>query len=423
MLSPSGHTVSWNTGAELLTGYLAEEITGQHFSCFYLAEDVERGNPERALLLAAESGQFEQITFANPAAARMLGCEVAELIDQPLRELAHLSHADVTGPDPPESSVCGAEMFQGAPSEVAERVREDVFYRRDGTSFPVEFVCTPIQEQGELVGAVVTFKDISERKAVERMKQEFVSTVSHELRTPLTSMRGALGLIASGLLVSQPEKAHRMLEIAVSNTDRLVRLINDILDLERIESGKIAMDKKNCDAADLMLQAAETMQPMAQKAGVTLSLVPVGGLPQGVPLQADPDRILQTLTNLLSNAIKFSPPGSTVWLTGEMREGGGANTDCDVARTDNNRLIHSCAGCPCVLIAVRDQGRGIPADKLDSIFERFLQVDASDARDKGGTGLGLAICRTIVQQHGGRIWAESVLGEGSTFYVSLPVSE
>jgi CheY-like chemotaxis protein len=222
------------------------------------------------------------------------------------------------------------------------------------------------------------------------MKDEFVSVVSHELRTPLTSIRGALGLLASGLLTTQPEQGKRMLEIAVNNTDRLVRLINDILDIERIESGKVIMAKETCDAANLMIQAADAIRVIAEKAEVTLSVSPVSAR-----LWADPDRIIQTLTNLLGNAIKFSTAGSTVWLTAHLGEQ--------------------------MLFQVKDQGRGIPADKLETIFERFGQIDASDSRKKGGTGLGLAICRSIVQQHEGRIWAESTLGEGSTFFFTLPV--
>jgi signal transduction histidine kinase len=188
-----------------------------------------------------------------------------------------------------------------------------------------------------------------------------------------------------------PQKGRRMLDIAVSNTDRLVRLINDILDIERMESGKITMEMKDCAAADLLTQAMDMMREMAGEAGVTLS-------PTTHPAQlyADHDRILQTLTNLLGNAIKFSQPGGTVWLTAK-RQG------------DEMRF------------QVEDQGRGIPADKLDSIFERFQQVDASDSREKGGTGLGLAICRSIVQQHDGKIWAESMVGKGSTFSFTLPV--
>jgi CheY-like chemotaxis protein len=233
--------------------------------------------------------------------------------------------------------------------------------------------------------------DITERRAVDQMKDEFVSVVSHELRTPLTSIRGSLGLLASGRLGTLQEKGQRMLEIAVANTDRLVRLINDILDIERMQSGKIALQKQECNAADLMTQAAEAMRALAEKAEVTLSVTP-----QSERLWADPDRILQILTNLLSNAIKFSSRGSTVWLTAEHQDG--------------HLLVH-----------VKDQGRGIPADKRESIFERFQQVDASDAREKGGTGLGLAICRSIIHQHGGRIWVESTLGEGSTFSFILPV--
>lgn len=247
-------------------------------------------------------------------------------------------------------------------------------------------------QQQQFIGHYCFRKDITERRTVERMKDEFVSVVSHELRTPLTSIHGALGLLASGLLGTLSENGQRMLGIAVQNTDRLARLINDILDLERLESGKVTLAKQTCDAADLMVKAAEVMQTMAENAGIALSVSP-----QSVQLWADPDRMIQLLTNLLSNAIKFSPQGTTVWLTVE------------------------CLGNE-MLFQVKDQGQGIPADKLESIFERFQQVDVSCSRKKGGTGLGLAICRSIVQQHGGQIWAENtLLGKGSTFYFTLPI--
>ena len=234
-------------------------------------------------------------------------------------------------------------------------------------------------------------RDITERLTVDRMKDEFVSVVSHELRTPLTSIRGSLGLIAGGVMGPLPEKAQYMVEIAVNNTDRLIRLINDILDIERMESGKITMERTVWDTGEVMAQAAELMDDLARKAGVTLSVSS-----ESVQVWADPDRIVQTLANLLSNAIKFSPRFGTVWLAARRRE-------------DQ------------VLFQVKDQGRGVPADQVESIFERFEQVDASDSREKGGTGLGLAICRSIVQQHGGQIWAESTVGEGSTFFFTLPV--
>jgi PAS domain S-box-containing protein len=247
--------------------------------------------------------------------------------------------------------------------------------------------------KGEVTGVIGVAMDITERQAIERMKDEFVSIVSHELRTPLTSMRGALGLLESGMLGSLPEKGRRMLEIAVNNTDRLARLINDILDIERMQSGKVTMRRQLCDAAVLLTQAVEEMQGMADKAGITLTVAS-----QPLPLWADPDRIMQTLTNLLSNAIKFSTAGSTVWVS-TARQGEEA------------------------VFTVRDQGRGIPTDKLETVFERFQQVDSSDSRRKGGTGLGLAICRNIVRQHGGQIWAESRPGEGSTFSFTLPLSK
>jgi signal transduction histidine kinase len=264
-----------------------------------------------------------------------------------------------------------------------------------------------------LDGLLLVLNNITERQAIARMKDEFVSVVSHELRTPITSIRGSLGLLGTGRLGSLSDKGQRMLEIAINNTDRLIRLINDILDLERIESGKITLSKQPCDLAELVQQAVETMQAMADQAGVTLSVSAVS-----VRFMGDSDRLLQVFTNLLSNAIKFSPKDGTIWLTAKIQN----QPITGQQPTDANQNSHASlqASIPTLLICIKDQGRGIPADKLDLVFERFQQVDVSDARQKGGTGLGLPICSAIVQQHGGKIWVESQLNVGSTFYVMLP---
>jgi signal transduction histidine kinase/CheY-like chemotaxis protein len=221
---------------------------------------------------------------------------------------------------------------------------------------------------------------LQQRRHLDTLKDEFISTVSHELRTPLTSIRGALGLLSSGVLGKMDDKAANLLRIASSNTDRLVRLINDILDLERMESGRAPLQIRRCSLRELVLQSVDTMSSMAQTAGVHLEVV---AEPTQAPItfDGDPDRIQQVLTNLLSNAIKFSPSGTAVRV---------------VTSSDGSNLI----------LQVEDSGRGVPADKLESIFDRFSQVESADARQKGGTGLGLAICRSIVAQHGGTIWAE-----------------
>ncbi|MDQ4130759.1 MAG: response regulator [Actinomycetota bacterium] len=315
-----------------------------------------------------------EATFGWPS-EQMLGSQLAELlIPEGYRE-AHrrgLERFLATGDGP----ILGRRLELSA-------------LHRDGHEFPIEFTVSPLQtEEGYRFNAFL--RDITERREIERRKDEFTSVVSHELRTPLTSIRGSLGLLASGVLGPLPEKGQRMIEIAVENTDRLVRLINDILDIERMDSGRIDMHKQSCDAADLVSAAAESLQSLAAEARVTL-----GADAASATVFADRDRILQALTNLISNAVKFSPPDSTVHVSSRRLDGE-------------------------VLFQVTDEGRGIPADMLDSVFGRFQQVDASDAREKGGTGLGLAICRSIVERHGGRIWVESVPGEGSTFYFVLP---
>jgi signal transduction histidine kinase len=228
------------------------------------------------------------------------------------------------------------------------------------------------------------------RRELSRMKDEFVSIVAHELRTPLTSIRGSLGLLASGRLDGTPQ-AQRLLQIAAQNSDRLVRLINDMLDLDRMHSGRLEMEPGEHTVAPLVEQAMDAVQGAADALQVRLE----ARVDPGLQVWGDPDRLVQVLVNLLSNAAKFSPAGALVEVIAEDRG-------------------------PNALFQVRDRGRGIPADRLDDIFERFRQVDSSDAREKGGTGLGLAICRTIVQQHGGRIWVASEWGKGSTFFFTIP---
>lgn len=237
-----------------------------------------------------------------------------------------------------------------------------------------------------------------QRSELDQIKDEFISTVSHELRTPLTSIRGALGLLTVGTMGQFDTKAQNLLRIAVTNTDRLIRLINDILDIERMESGRAALQVRRCSLRDLVQQGIDTMSAMADAASVTLSLS-VSASNDAVFLDGDPDRILQVVTNLLSNAIKFSPENTAVNI---------------YIQADSDWLT----------LRVSDQGRGIPEDKLETIFDRFQQVEASDARQKGGTGLGLAICKTIVLQHNGSIWAESndlhQRGPGASLLVAFP---
>ncbi|HEY9851030.1 MAG TPA: PAS domain S-box protein [Leptolyngbyaceae cyanobacterium] len=246
--------------------------------------------------------------------------------------------------------------------------------------------------QGIAIGTISIGEDITEQQKIEKIKEEFIGIVSHELRTPLTAIQMSLGLLNVGIYDKKPEKSRRMIEIALIDTNRLVNLVNDILDLERLESGRAVLEKTVCKAADLLRQAVDGIQAIATQQQISLIVTPTDA-----EVWAAADAIVQALTNLLSNGIKFSPPNSAIRLSAE------------------NQIDY-------VLFQVSDRGRGIPADKLELIFGKFQQVDASDSREKGGTGLGLAICQSIIERHGGKIWAESVLGEGSTFFFTLPLN-
>ncbi len=324
------------------------------------------------------------VSFVNPAAARMLGAVASDLTGKPVHRPAPW-HRRV---QPPVQTTI-------APSAAPRRTimpRPAKIPSSAATAAPslLNTYSPPSSIRAAFSGSVLSFRDISQRYALDRLKDEFISTVSHELRTPLTSIRGALGLLSSGILGEVNDKAANLLRIALTNSDRLVRLINDILDLERIQSGSEPLAYRPVQLAEIVRQAIDGMQPVAEAGGVQL----IHDTTQ-VEIEADPDRLLQVLTNLLSNAVKFSPPNSAISVM--LRPGVSG-----------------------VTLSVIDQGRGIPADKLDAIFGRFQQVDASDSRQKGGSGLGLAICRTIVLQHSGRIWAERNPSRGSTFRVFLP---
>ena len=256
--------------------------------------------------------------------------------------------------------------------------------------------------------------ELEQRQRMEKLKDEFIGIVSHELRTPLTSMRGSLGLLAMGLMDDEPEQMKQMIQIAAIETERLVRMVNDILDLDKLETDPNSLEPEWCNAKDLVQRAIEVMNNSAQSAGVALRM----DCPS-IEMWAAPDRLIQTFTNLLSNAIKFSHPGNIVSISAEVIDEPLADTNLHFREGDDP--CHSETICTHqICFAIVDRGRGIPADKLSTIFNRFQQVDASDSRDKGGTGLGLAICKSIVEQHQGRIWVESEWGQGSTFFVTFP---
>ena len=285
----------------------------------------------------------------------------------------------------------GAQLRRMAADE--DDVRELEGHRADKTIFPVNFEIAemPVGERRLFVAFV---RDISTRKRHERLKGEFVATVSHELRTPMTSIAGSLGLLAGGAAGPLPDPARRLLAIAQSNSQRLVRLINDILDIEKIESGQVVFALEAIELKALAEQAIEANRGFAESFGVTVRF-PIRSRRTKATVRVDPDRMTQVVINLLSNAVKFSPRGGEVVVGIENQ---GTTTR----------------------ITVRDHGTGIPEEYRERVFEKFVQVDATDARQKGGTGLGLSIVKQIVLRLGGEVGVDPALGGGSIFHVELP---
>ncbi|PZV26572.1 MAG: hypothetical protein DCF12_09135 [Snowella sp.] len=261
--------------------------------------------------------------------------------------------------------------------------------------------CVLRNNMGQSIGVISIGEDITEQARLERMKSEFVSIVSHELKTPLTTMQASLSLLEGKFIDPGSEEGEEIIAIATEGVDRLVRLVDDILDLERLRLGKLSIEKIHCQTQDIIEGAIAQTQELAKRADTKIEIPN-----QSFSCYADSDRLIQVLTNLISNAIKFSPYQSIIELSIENK---------------NPEPSQEIDAKPYLLFSVRDRGRGIPPQNLQNIFERFRQVDASDSREKGGTGLGLAICHDIIEQHGGKIWVESVLEEGSTFFFTIPI--
>jgi PAS domain S-box-containing protein len=343
-------------------------------------------NAPIGMSLVSLDGAFLRV---NPAFCKIVGYSAEELLTQKFKDITHANDLETD-----------QQMFdQLISGKTLTSSFEKRYIHKENRPIWISLNLSLVRNKsGDPLYAISQIVDISNRHEVDRVKNEFISIVSHELRTPLTAIRGALGMLETGVYNQQPAKANHMLQIALDNSDRLIRLVNDMLDLERLESGNVPIVLEYCTVDELLQQSIDAVQALAYQSTITLCC---SSFPMKVWVQAD--SIIQTLTNLLSNAIKFSPIESTVWINVE-----------EIEETDAQK--------PCLKFSVCDQGRGIPEDKLESIFGRFQQVDASDSRQKGGTGLGLAISRSIIHKHGGQIWAKSTLGKGSTFCFTLPLS-
>jgi PAS domain S-box-containing protein len=338
-----------------------------------------------AMVVVDETGE---IVLLNVQAEKQFGYPRDELIGQKVTNIIPIGFA--------ERLI--ADDLRSAEEALAQQIGTGIeltALRKDGSEFPIEIMLSPLKsDDGILVTAAI--RDISVRNRqtarVKRLKDEFIATVSHELRTPLTSIAGALAVLNTSAAGKLPETASRFITIAYNNSQRLVRLINDILDIEKIESGKVTCLREPVDVRSVLEQAMEDTRAYAKSYGVRIRLDSSTNLCE---LQSDADWLVQIVTNLLSNAIKFSPQGGEVEIAVEKRNGA-------------------------TRISVRDHGPGIPDDFKHEIFEKFAQADSSDTRQKGGTGLGLSIVKQMVTRLGGEVGFDDAPGGGTIFYVDFP---
>ena len=388
--------------------YAAIDLIGSHTTIQRVNEELKGANEtleqrvhERTLALHASETQLHQITDTVPA--------LIAYIDADQRFQFHnLAYEERFGLKPGEihgktmREMMGKELYEKERAKIEEALAgyaaeyDRIQPTADGQMHDYVMQYFPRygedEDEGKVLGFYSLGTDVTALKRVDRMKSEFVSTVSHELRTPLTSIRGSLGLIVGGVAGELPPMAKNLVGIATSNCERLIRLINDILDSEKIESGKMRFDMQTVELAPLLAQILVANEGFADQHKVKLALDIQA---QGVRVSVDSDRLTQAATNLISNAVKFSPADSFVYIR--------------LLCTDRR-----------VRVEVADSGPGIPEEFRKRIFQKFSQADTSDTRQKGGTGLGLNISRAIVERMGGNVGFTSQTGVGTVFYFELP---
>jgi signal transduction histidine kinase/CheY-like chemotaxis protein len=379
-------------------GVLARQIEmSLHFSTLLATiarqgEALERERNQLEALIGASDAAImlvrpdHSVAYANAAMTRLVGLPRETIVGASVERLHDFLAASL---DEPAALALQVDALNGG-APLRDRIELSLPSRT-----VYQRVVAPVRDgTGSLVGHLLQYRDVTHEAELERMKSEFVSVVSHELRTPMTSIKTSLALVLAGAGGALESGARELLEIAARNSDRLIGLVNDLLDLSRIEAGHVKLQPEPVALSEAVKASVEMVGSFAVERGVTLAIQPSEN---SIKVTAVRDRAIQVMVNLLSNGVKFSPRESQVrvrwWRDGEA-----------------------------ATIEVADRGLGIPADKLETVFEPFTQLASSMTRDQGGAGLGLTISRGIVQALGGRIWAESEPGKGSRFYVRLPLA-
>ena len=378
-----------NTLGEI-TGFLGviEDVTERKLQqqALRTSEETFRSAMEDASIGMALVGLDGRWLKVNKALCHSLGYTE--------NEMALLDFQTITHPDDLEEDLEFLQkMLEGKIKTY--QIEKRYFHKSGRIIWALLNVSMTHDSEGKPDYFISQIQDITERKEIERLKSEFISIVSHELRTPLTSIRGSLGLMIGTMTKDLPEKVNKLIDIAHKNSERLILLINDMLDIEKIASGQMRFEIKSEVLKPLLITAIESNQPYADKFNVRLEL---GAVDDALAVKADAQRLMQVMANLISNAAKFSEAGSAIEITAAAKDG-------------------------FIRISVQDHGQGIAEEFRTRIFSKFSQQDSSATRSKGGTGLGLHITKQLVEHMGGMIGFETVTGKGTEFWVDLPKAE